>query len=552
MTARSARRLGRLARRLLAGVRRHVTVPIAARRRPALSVIVPMYNVERYVGECLRSVLDQDITALEVLVVDDGSTDGSAQIVRRVAARDPRVRLWSQPNAGQGPARNVAIRHARGDYLVFVDSDDRVPPGSFRYLVAALEVSGSDFAVAGVRRLEGDRTYRPSWTVKVHEHDRVGIRIDDFPAAMGDVVAHHRIIRRSFWTERIGDFDHGVYEDHVPMVAAYLRAERFDVLSRVVYDWRLRAEGTSTGQQKHDLANLTQRIAVKATARDLVWREGSPAVQAAWVGRVLDIDFPPYVEKALDADETYRRTLRRALQAHIGLATREAWRHVRVRQKVRTYLAAQGAWDVLATAERVFDTQGSIPPTVIRDGSVALATSPTAGTSVTIPDDLLELAASESRLQVCLADCRADSGGLHIVGWAVIRGVDLSHRRPSIRLSLEHEAAPGRLQLPAVPIEAPEATAWVKWPHGSFDRAGFHATLDPSWLKAMTPGDRSWQVRAVVDVDGVVREGGVHHALLGRPKRSAMLTGCQIRLGSARIAPAFDAERGLCVEVRAR
>lgn len=326
------------------------------------------------------------------------------------------------------------------------------------------------------------------------------------------------------------------------MVAAYLRADRFDVLSRVVYDWRLRAEGTSTGQQKHDLANLLQRIAVKATARDLVWREASPAVQAAWVGRVLDIDFPPYVEKALDADENYRRALQQALQTYVGLATREAWSHVRVRQKVRTYLASQGAWEVLATAERVFDDQGSIPPTAVRDGSVVLKTSPTAGTAVTIPDDLLELAASESRLQVCLSSCeRSGTTSLRLTGWAVIRAVDLSNRRPSIKLWLWNESKSRRLDVSVTELPTPEATAWVGWRHGSFEPAGFEATID---LVDATSAPAAWRLCASVEVDGVIRQGGVHDAVSSSSASRDALRLLKVRVGKSVVRPGMDRQHG--------
>lgn len=546
------RRARELARRILpAGVRRAVRGAVSRARPPVLSVVVPMYNVERYVGDCLDSVLAQDFESIEVLVVDDGSTDGSPEIVRAVASRDRRVTLLSQANAGQGPARNLAVDRARGEFLVFVDSDDLIPPGSFRSLVAAMRRSGSDFAVGGVRRLAAGETFRPSWTVVVHEHDRTGITIEDFPAAMADVVAHHRIFRRGFWIEEIGGFSAGVYEDHVPMVAAYLRARRFDVLSRVVYEWRLRTEGTSTGQQKHDLANLETRIAVKAIAREMVWREAKPAVRAAWVGRVLDIDFPPYVEQGLHADGTYRRTLSDALASYVALATPEALRYVRVRQKIRTHLAARGEWDALRRVEQVFEEQGSIPPTAVRQGAVTLVRSPAEGTGITLPSELLELSHSECRLQICLAGCQlVGQNRLRLTGWALVRAIDLSSRMPAIKLSLVNEDDTGRITLPAEPVPRPEATVWVGWPHGSFERAGFQADVDLASLLDKDRPSITWRLQAQVEVDGVRREGGAYHALAGSSASRAALAGRRIEIGRVVAAPRFDRERGFVIAVQ--
>lgn len=91
---------------------------------PTVSVIMPAYNVEPYVGEAIRSALAQTLTDLEVIVVDDGSTDGTAQAVRTLARQDSRVKLVQQANRGLAGARNSALRASRGDFLALLDSDD--------------------------------------------------------------------------------------------------------------------------------------------------------------------------------------------------------------------------------------------------------------------------------------------------------------------------------------------------------------------------------------------------------------------------------------------
>ena len=91
---------------------------------PRFSVIIPLYNKEREIGDTLRSVLAQTLPADEIVVVNDGSTDRSAAIVREIAATAPTVRLIQQPNAGECAARNRAMREASGDYFALVDADD--------------------------------------------------------------------------------------------------------------------------------------------------------------------------------------------------------------------------------------------------------------------------------------------------------------------------------------------------------------------------------------------------------------------------------------------
>src|SRR5690242_6114774 len=120
---------------------------------PRLSVVVPIYNVEGFLDECLGSLAAQTFSDLEVVMVNDGSTDGSAAIAEAFAARDERFRLITQPNGGLSAARNTGIDAATGEFLAFVDSDDVLPPDAYERLVGALDKTGSDFATGNVHRL---------------------------------------------------------------------------------------------------------------------------------------------------------------------------------------------------------------------------------------------------------------------------------------------------------------------------------------------------------------------------------------------------------------
>lgn len=95
--------------------------------KPIISIIIPVYNVENYLEACLDSILDQTFESYELLLIDDGSTDGSAAIAQKYVDRRPdKVRLFSKENAGPGPARNLGIQKAKGKYILFIDSDDYV------------------------------------------------------------------------------------------------------------------------------------------------------------------------------------------------------------------------------------------------------------------------------------------------------------------------------------------------------------------------------------------------------------------------------------------
>lgn len=114
---------------------------------PLISVIIPIYNVEPYLARCVESILGQTYRNLEVILVDDGSTDGSSALCDGYGARDRRVCVFHQKNRGAAAARNTGLNAASGDLIAFVDSDDEIAPTMYERLAAALDHSGGAAAI---------------------------------------------------------------------------------------------------------------------------------------------------------------------------------------------------------------------------------------------------------------------------------------------------------------------------------------------------------------------------------------------------------------------
>ena len=112
-----------------------------------VSIIIPVYNAEEYLDRCLGSVLAQDFTSYEVILVDDGSTDSSPLICDRYSATSARFRTLHKPNAGVSSARNAGLDIAEGAYVMFVDSDDALAPGALSSMIK--DVSGEDMLLGG-------------------------------------------------------------------------------------------------------------------------------------------------------------------------------------------------------------------------------------------------------------------------------------------------------------------------------------------------------------------------------------------------------------------
>ena len=116
---------------------------------PKISVIMPVYGVEKYVGRAIESILNQTLDDFEFLIVDDGSPDDSGRICDRYAARDQRIQVFHQENGGAPAARNVAMDRARGEYLYFLDADDWAEPTMLEDLYALGKEHGLELVVAG-------------------------------------------------------------------------------------------------------------------------------------------------------------------------------------------------------------------------------------------------------------------------------------------------------------------------------------------------------------------------------------------------------------------
>ena len=118
---------------------------------PKISVIIPVYNVEKYLAECLDSVLNQTFQDIEIICVNDGSTDNCGKILDKYAKKDPRIQIITQKNKGLSGARNTGLDIATGDWICFVDSDDALPPNALSVLYSVAEKSGCQIVASRER-----------------------------------------------------------------------------------------------------------------------------------------------------------------------------------------------------------------------------------------------------------------------------------------------------------------------------------------------------------------------------------------------------------------
>ena len=224
-----------------------------------LSIIIPAYNAEAYLPQCLDSILAQKHQGCEVIVVDDGSTDGTAALLERY----PDVKVVHQENHGMSTARNRGLDEARGEYILFVDSDDLLTDGALATLVA--EFGGEDIIAFNARKLHdatGEQTYRPTirepettdgWTYFCrHRLEAMDIHF---------VCIWQRAYRRQFLIDNNLRFADGLRraEDDLFTTQAMLRAKSVRTITDCLYTYRVR-QGSITRSANPSLEADSLRV----------------------------------------------------------------------------------------------------------------------------------------------------------------------------------------------------------------------------------------------------------------------------------------------------
>ncbi|MFD5601029.1 CDP-glycerol glycerophosphotransferase family protein [Leucobacter sp. NPDC058333] len=210
-------------------------------------MVVPVYNVAQYLDQCLSSVLRQGLgDALELVLVEDGSTDGSELIARKWARRHPQIELIERSNGGLSAARNTGLDAARGEFVTFLDSDDIVPDGVYQKMVTRLQASGSDFITSAPYRFAGWKRFATPFNrnADLFSKSVSGLTLESAPEYVRDFTAWNKVYRRKFFVESGIRFPEGrIYEDVATSPMLYSRAAAFDVLGEVGYFWRVTPGG---------------------------------------------------------------------------------------------------------------------------------------------------------------------------------------------------------------------------------------------------------------------------------------------------------------------
>ncbi|WP_030589092.1 bifunctional glycosyltransferase/CDP-glycerol:glycerophosphate glycerophosphotransferase [Streptomyces anulatus] len=470
--------------------------------KPLLSVVVPVHNVEAYLEDCLRSVAEQTLEAIEVVLVDDGSTDGSARIAAEFAARDSRFRLVRQKNAGLSAARNTGVRHTDPavPYLAFADSDDIVVHDAYERMTASLESTGSDLATGNVWRLTGQGRQQ-AWQYRWLTGTRPRTHITRDPRLLADRVAWNKVFRRSFWDAHAFAFPEGkLYEDTPVMIPAHHLAGSVDVLHEHVYYWRVR-EGSIT-RRRTDVTGVRDRIA--ACEQVSAFLGGRDAAQRrAYDTSCLRDDFGYFLDGLPMGGEAYRAAFLEGAGAFVDRAGAGVLEGLPVELRIKWSLVRERRLDELLAVLAFERANGA--------GTFAVEGPPGRRRAVYpgVRGASARLARTDIPAVARLLEARWGADGkLRLRGYAYLRNLPAASARQRLTVGMVR-AERGR-QVRPVPVRsvsAPEATVNSGQELHGYDHAGFEMVVDPDRLPA-TAGS-GWLVGLVLAGPWAVRRVAV-------------------------------------------
>lgn len=242
-------------------------------KAPQISVIVPVYNTEKYLRKCLDTLLNQIYENLEFILVNDGSTDGSGAIIEEYAQKDNRVRAFSRRNSGPGAVRNFGITEARGEYVSFIDSDDWVLLTLYSDFVDRLNKIDRNvdiyvFNACSYARGENDVIPKVFYELSDwnnHDSEYTLHTLSDCQRPFSrNLSAANKIYRKEFLTENDITFPETVvFEDAPFCVKSYLRAESISLTDKIYYKYRNDVQSSrsfNVSEQIFDIFAVTDMI----------------------------------------------------------------------------------------------------------------------------------------------------------------------------------------------------------------------------------------------------------------------------------------------------
>lgn len=452
-----------------------------------LSVVLPIYNVEPYLPATLASLAGATHRDLEVVMVDDGSTDRSAELAAEVAESDRRFRLVHQKNSGLGHARNTGARLATGEFLTFVDSDDLVPHYAHRTAIRTLEETGSDFLSGNEFRFD----FRGAHPAPMLEHNfgvtRLRTNVSKRPELMRDLLPHNKVYRRAFWDAAGLEFPEGIlFEDGPVSVRAHALAKSVDLIATPIYYWRLRDDASrSLSQLADDQRFFVDRIYASTLSADFL-EAHRPDLLGVFFSWDLQHKFPVMFKALPTAPGEVQEQFLAAAVPHLRRVPTDVVKrlHPTLRRRLQATLTGD-IEELLGQFARPGSEAGAAPapagPHLVDRARDRLADSP----MVRAVTAYARVSPSSGTVRSSVMDFRLEGDWLLLSGYGHITGLPAGSQLTAANRLLwaRHQDSRALARWRLRSRRSPEATAAAGDTYFSYRWSGFEASLPLQRLK---------------------------------------------------------------------
>lgn len=231
---------------------------------PLISVVIAIYNIEDFFEPCLKSVLCQTYKDVEILAIDDGSTDGSLDILKKYVKNNPNLKIIHQKNAGLSAVRNLGLKKARGEYICFIDGDDTIAPDYLAKLYSSISKADADISVCGYTYIEKSsrRDFLPKPEVISGRDATVHLLIDQENL---DIVAWNKMYKRELFLKNRITYPVGEpHEDNLTTYKLYSAARKVALLDQPLYYYQERSGSIMNRSKILNRLNYRARAAREA------------------------------------------------------------------------------------------------------------------------------------------------------------------------------------------------------------------------------------------------------------------------------------------------
>lgn len=327
--------------------------------RPDVTVTVIVYNDAARLPRAVASLRAQTHANIEIVISDDHSTDETPAVARKLAAQDHRIRYLRLPenSGGCSAPRNRAIEIARAPYLMFLDSDDELPPRAVESLLAAHRERDVDFTMGAVRRVRVDNGRRSTWMPHLVAERRTLEGIEADPRLLFEHLSTSKMYARAFLDRHRLRFPEGIhYEDQLFSAQAYCLARAFTIIPDPVYVWYIEpfadASSASISNQRHKISNVGDRVHVQRLIDEFLVSSGHVGLREDKDYKFLKHDFRMYAGDLPYREEEWLTSFADIMNPYLDTLSPEAYGRLPRAERVVLELLRDGRTDEARLAAR--------------------------------------------------------------------------------------------------------------------------------------------------------------------------------------------------------